>query len=79
MLFVDKIDNAMAITNYLRNLLLSENCNQEEVLIRTYYSNLEIKTQIDFIEDFRNRDTRILICTDAARMGINIPNVTRVV
>ena len=75
MLFVDKMDNAMAIAAYFRNLLLLEDRNQGEVLIRTYYSNLETKIWTDFMEDFRNRDTRILICTNAARMGINIPNV----
>lgn len=31
------------------------------------------------MKDFRNGDTRRLICTDAVGMGINIPNVTRVV
>lgn len=44
MLFVDKMDNAMAIAAYLRNLLPQEDRNQGEVLIRTYYSNLETKT-----------------------------------
>lgn len=51
-LFVDKMDNIIAIATYFRNLLPPEDSNQEEVLIRTYYSNLETKTQTDFIEDF---------------------------
>ena len=76
---MDKMDDAMAIAAYLRNLLPPENRNQEEVLIRIYYSNLETKTQTDFMKDFWNRDIRILICTDAVRMGVNISNITRVI
>ena len=79
MLFVETIDNAMAIAAYLRHLLPPKNRNQGEVLIKIYYSNLETKTWTDFMEDFWNKDTRILICTNAAEMGVNIPNVTRVV
>ena len=52
MLFVDKIDNAIAIAAYLCNLLPPEDRNQGEVLIRTSYSNLETKTRTDFMEDF---------------------------
>lgn len=52
MLFVNKMDNAMAIAAYFYNLLLSENRDQENILIRTYYSNLETKTRTDFIKDF---------------------------
>lgn len=77
--FVDKIDNAMKIAAYLCLLLPPENREQENVLIRTFYSNFEVSTCLDFIENFRNRDTGILICTNATGIGINIPNITRVI
>lgn len=78
-LFLDKMNNAMTIATYLHNLLLLKNCNQGKVLIRTYYSNLETKTQIDFIENFQNKDTRILIYTNTVGMNINIPNIIYVI
>ena len=78
-LFIDKINDTIAIVAHICNLLLSKDHNQGEVLIKTYYSNLKTKIQTDFIEDFQNRDTRILICTDITEMDINIPNVICVV
>lgn len=78
-LFVDIIDNAIAIAAYLHNLLPLEDHNQGEVLIRAYYSNLETKTQTNFIKDFQNRDTRILIYTNAVGMSVNIFNIICVV
>lgn len=79
MVFADKIDNAMAIAAYLRCLLPPKDQDQADVLVRTFYSNLETHTRSEFMEDFWNRETRILICTDAAGMSINIPNITQVI
>lgn len=73
--FVKKIDNAIKIAIYLNLLLLPKNWKKENILIRTFYSNLQISTCLNFIEDFWNRDTRILIYTNAVKIGVNIPNI----
>lgn len=80
MVFVNKINNIMKITAYFCLLLLPKNWKQENILIRMFYSNFEASTCLDFIEDFQtNKDTRILIFTNAARMSVNIPNIIRVI
>lgn len=52
MVFVDKIDNAIALAAHLRSLLLLEQCYQGEILICTYHLNLETSTQSMFLENF---------------------------
>ena len=44
MVFVDKIDDAIALAARLWSLLPPEQRNQGEVLIRTYHLNLETST-----------------------------------
>ncbi len=78
-IFVNKIDNAVKIVAYFRLLLPLEDWNQEEVWIRSFYSSYEVSTCMDWMEDFQNGKTKILVCTNAAGMGINIPNITRVI
>lgn len=75
MLYIDKMNNTLVIITNFCNLLPIKNCNQKEVLIKTYYSNLKTKTQIDFIENFQNRNIKILISTNIIRININIPNI----
>ena len=50
--FVDKIDDAIALATRLQSLLPLEQCHQGEVLIRKYHLNLETSTQSTFLEDF---------------------------
>lgn len=79
MVFVNKIEEGIALAAYLKSLLPPEQRGQGDLLIRTFNSNHETSTRSDFLEDFRTGETRILICTDAAGMGVNIPNITRVI
>lgn len=59
MVFVNKIDDAIALAACLWNLLPPEQRNQGEVLICTYYLNLETSTQSTFLEDFQIEQTQI--------------------
>ena len=76
MVFIDKIDDVIALATCLWNLLLPEQHHQSEVLICTYYSTLENSTQSTFLKDLQTRKIQIWICTNAVRMGVNIPNIT---
>ncbi len=40
---------------------------------------MEATTQVDIMKHFRNGEIKILICTDTVEMGMNIPNITRVI
>lgn len=41
----------------------------------TFHSNMKITAQVDIIENFRNRRIKILVCTDALRIDMNIRNI----
>ncbi|RPA88131.1 P-loop containing nucleoside triphosphate hydrolase protein [Ascobolus immersus RN42] len=69
MIFVDSKKEAQTLANFLRRRL-------SKFLGRTAYSEMD---RVLFMEDFRNGDCRILICTDAASLGMNVPNVDVVI
>lgn len=75
MIFVDNIDDSMTIAALLRAALPKYLRAKGDLLIRTFNSNLETSTRSEFLEDFRNGDTRIWVYTDAAGMGVYIGNI----
>ena len=77
--FINKIDNTVKIAAYLYILLLPEDRNQEKVLRQMFYSCYEASTYTDWMKDFQNRKTRILVYTNVVGIGINIPNITWVI
>ncbi len=79
MVFMEKIEDVIALAAHLRRLLRSEDCDCGDNLIMTFHSNMEATIRVDIMEDFRNREIRILICMDAAGIGVNIPNITHVI
>lgn len=72
MIFVDKIDEAINIAAYLRTLLDESARSRESKLIRSFSSNNEASPRGEILDDFANGDTRVLICTDAAGLGVDI-------
>lgn len=79
MVFVNKIDEGIALAAHLKSLLPPKQHSQRDLLIRIFNSNYETSTQSDFLEDFWMKETRILIYIDAAGMSVNILNITRVI
>ena len=79
MIFVDKIDEGILIAEYLQLLLPQHMSHQENEIIRPFSSNLQASTREYFMDEFRNGNTRMLVCTDAAGMGVNIPDVARAI
>lgn len=49
------------------------------MVIRSFHASLEASTRVDFLGGFRRGDTRIMICTDAAGMRVDIPDVQVVI
>ncbi len=72
MIFVDKIEDRIKMAQYLRLLLLKLLRKKRDQIIQTFSSNQESSRREFFMEEFENRNTRILICTDIAGMGVNI-------
>lgn len=79
MIFVDSIFEDIDMAKYLRSLLPAKLQGKARRIIRTLYSVLETDTKTTSLEDFLNGDTRILMCTNAAGMGVDIPDIKRVV
>ena len=79
MIFVDSVEKDIALGKHLQSLLPNNLKDRGEKIIVSFSSILEAKTKTDCLEDFLNSDTRILIYTDAARMGVDIPDIRRVI
>ena len=48
-------------------------------IIQCYYSSLDKQSKLEIHQSFLRGETRILICTDAYGLGIDIPDVVRVI
>ncbi|KAF8460173.1 P-loop containing nucleoside triphosphate hydrolase protein [Kalaharituber pfeilii] len=73
MRFVDDCTEAQRIVSFLRGLLHPELQEDGAKLIKPFSASLSNQFREIAIEDFRQGDTRILVCTDAAGMGVDIP------
>lgn len=78
MIFVDSINEGMALTEYLRTKLSDNLKDKADQVIRCFHSNLSKESRKLFAEDFLWGNIRIWVCTKAAGLGINIPNVLRI-
>jgi hypothetical protein len=80
LIFLDNIDNAIAIARRLRSKLhrAPGRMNPSRV-IRTYYGSLDDYSKPDTLEGIKDGRTRIIICTDAFGLGVNVPDIDRVI
>ena len=80
MVFVDSIMEILRITEYLRSLAAARLCGTDvEEVVRPYYATLETATRDMFMDSLIGGYTRVLVCTDAAGMGVNIPDIKIIV
>ncbi|KAI0091120.1 P-loop containing nucleoside triphosphate hydrolase protein [Irpex rosettiformis] len=77
--YVDDIDSGAEIIRHLRHVLLERNPKLDESFIRPYNARLSLPYRQKAMSEFRNGNIRILICTEAAGMGCNIPDIQVVV
>ena len=78
-MFVDSIDEAHNIAIYLREAMPARFLPYQNQMLNPFSSNLEADTRTEFMEAFRSSVIRILICTGAAGMGVDIPDVDVVI
>lgn len=79
MIFIDNVEKDIALRKYLRSLLPNNLKNKSKKIIVSFLSNLETNPKIDYLEDFFNSNTRILICTKTAKIGVDIPDIKCVI
>jgi len=79
MVFIDNIDDGMALVAHLRNHLPNRLRPHESELVRLFNEDFDALTRKMYLDDFRNEDTRILVRTDAMGMGIDIREIRTVV
>ena len=80
LIFVDDINMAKSIADTLRAKLPSLLQNKPpEVLIRTYWASIDDAKKTRTYNNIRNGTARIAVCTDAFGLGINIPDIERVI
>jgi Helicase conserved C-terminal domain len=81
LIYHDSIDGGIAIARYLRERLppqLREDNKQKEI-IRVYAGYLPDDVRSLYEHDIQYGPARIMICTDACGMGINLKGILRVV
>lgn len=79
MIFVDNVEKDIALGKYLQSLLPNNLKDRGEKIIVSFSSILKAKTKTDYLKDFLNGNTRILICTNATQIGVDIPDIRRVI
>ncbi|KZT69352.1 P-loop containing nucleoside triphosphate hydrolase protein, partial [Daedalea quercina L-15889] len=83
-IYVDNINTGTEITDYLSNLLETRlagdaNIPQPANLIRPFNATLSSEYRVAAMNAFRDGSVRILVCTEAAGMGCDIPDIDVVV
>lgn len=79
MIFFDSINVGIVIEKYLQCILSVLMQDKKKIIIVFFNSNYEADIPNDFIENFQRGNTCIMVCTDAAKMGIDLPDVARAV
>ncbi|KAJ7443700.1 P-loop containing nucleoside triphosphate hydrolase protein [Mycena latifolia] len=76
-IYADNIATGVEIIDHLNELLPPE--YQEQGLIRPYNAALSKEYRKEAMRQFKSGEIRVLVCTDAAGMGCNIPDIDLVV
>jgi hypothetical protein len=81
MIFVDSKAEAQSLAGYLRSRLppATMQSGVSDDIIRVYTASLDPPTRAEFMRLFKAGDSRILVCTDAAGMGMDIRNINIVI
>ena len=80
LIFADSVLAALKIAIRLRNVLhLRLPDARSTVTIRTYYASIDAKKKRETRDLLESGSARIVVCTDSMSLGINIPDILRVV
>lgn len=79
LIFVDMVDAAKVIALALRSRLPQSGAIKPSVVIRTYYSSIDDPKKDRTQRLVLSGRARIVVCTDAMSMGVDFPNIERVI
>lgn len=78
MVFIDNINEGMALVTHFRNRLPIRLRPRGSELVRLFNGEFDPVTRKAYLADFRNGGTRILVGTDAMGMGVDIKRILTV-
>ena len=79
LLYVDNINMGIDIVEQLRNRFPEGLRKHRSEVIRVFTGDLDAEAREVFIEDLRSGKTRIMVCTEACGLGVDLHNIVRVV
>jgi superfamily II DNA/RNA helicase len=79
LIFHDSIEGGIAIARYVRRRLTLHLSNDSKVIIRVYAGFLPDDVRSQYEQDVASGRTRIMVCTDAYGMGVNLKGIKRVI
>jgi Lhr-like helicase len=79
LVFIDNRIMANRVAKSLRRQLPAWLQSDGKEIIRVYHSPLDDAAKATTAEGLTNETTRIVVCTDAFGMGVNVKNISRVV
>jgi len=79
-IFVDSVLSARRVAIALRRKFRKKRLNEDtKVLVRTYYSSIDLPMKQKTHELIESGDARIVICTDSLSLGVDFPDIERVI
>lgn len=79
MIFVNNIEKSIALEKYLQSFPSKNLKNRDKKIIISFLSILKTKTRTNYLKDFLNSNTNILICIDATGIRVDIPDIKYVI
>lgn len=79
MIFIKDKDSACHMTTYLRGLVRKQDLLEYPDLISEYTTGISHKKRAHNLQLFLAGECRVMICTEACAMGVDIPDVQRVI
>lgn len=80
LIFHDGIDNGICIARQLRARLRSiGNVDNPNIIVRVYYGSIDSRRKRKILDQLRSGRTRIVVCTDAFGMGVDIDDIKRII
>lgn len=77
--FIDNEKKDITLEKYLQTFLSNNLKDKNKKIIISFLLILEAKIKTDWLEDFINSNTKIIIYTDTTKIGVDILNIRHVI
>jgi superfamily II DNA/RNA helicase len=79
LIFLDDVEGGIRLGNELQFRLHEVTGMDSSAAIVNYYSTLDAESKSEHFTNLKNGTTRVIVCTDAFAMGVNIRDIARVI